>query len=96
MLRDQGLFSQVISWDSRYADFYSLRGDEEEMVHCPLLPSKSFQRVWLPQNEEMWVQNKVTRETEIKHMISEFLHHPGITLLQVTCVVSESEPIKSV
>lgn len=30
MLRDQGLFSQVISWDSRYADFYSLRGAHEE------------------------------------------------------------------
>lgn len=25
MLGDQGLFSQVISWDSRYTDFYSLR-----------------------------------------------------------------------
>lgn len=30
MLRDLGLFSQVISWDSRYADFYSLRGAHEE------------------------------------------------------------------
>lgn len=30
MLRDQGLFSQVISWDSRYTDFYSLRGAQEE------------------------------------------------------------------
>lgn len=30
MLRDQGLFSQVISWDSRYTDFYSQRGAQEE------------------------------------------------------------------
>ncbi len=33
MLRDQGLFSQVISWDSHYTDFYSLSGAQEEW--CP-------------------------------------------------------------
>ena len=30
MLRDQGLFSQVISWDSPYSDFYSPRAAQEE------------------------------------------------------------------
>lgn len=64
MLRDQGLFSQVISWDSRYTDFYSLRGAQEEWCTAPLLPSKSFQRVWSPRNktrffQEIWFQNKI-------------------------------------
>lgn len=45
MLRDQGLFSQVISWDSRYTDFYSLRGAQEEWCtarSCLQSHSKEF------------------------------------------------------
>lgn len=45
MLGDQGLFSQVISWDSHYTDFYSLRGAQEEWAtasSCLQSHSKEF------------------------------------------------------
>lgn len=67
MLRDQGLFSQVISWDSRYTDFYSLRGAQEEWCtarSCLQSHSKEFGLLEIKQDcQEIWFQNKIIEKT---------------------------------
>lgn len=99
MLRDQGLFSQVISWDSRYTDFYSQRGAQEEWCTArSRLQSHSKEFGPLETRRDFFFSKK--HDSKIKQggkgigdtIEGVFLlpveRDAGITLLQVTYLVT--------
>lgn len=103
MLRDQGLFSQVISWDSRYTDFYSLRGAQEEWCtarsclqsHCKEFGLLEIKLVFFfPKKYDSKLDNKRLLMWSMSPFLVEC--DVNIMLLLVTYLVTKSEPIKSI